>query len=150
MYTALFLLLADAQGAAPPAPGGDPNAGGNWFTGMGFMPVIVIGMVLFFWLFILSPMRKQEKERAALLTSLKKGDEIVTHSGIYGEIVSVSDTKDEITVKVADNVRLKMIKGSILRNITNEDAAKAAKDAGKIGAAPAAAPTAVTTKEGDK
>jgi len=53
-------------------------------------------------------------------------------------------------VRVDDNVRLKMVKNSILRNLTNEDAAKeakAAKDAIKKGAK-ASSSTAVTTKDG--
>jgi preprotein translocase subunit YajC len=96
-------------------------------------------------------MRKQDQERAALLTSTKKNDKIITHSGIYGTVVSVSEKEDEIVVRVDDNVRLKMVKNSILRNLTNEEAAKEAKAAKAAATAkPAAAPssTAVTTKEG--
>jgi preprotein translocase subunit YajC len=95
--------------------------------------------VLLFYFFILRPMRRQDRERAALLGSLKKNDDVITSSGIYGTVVAVSEKEDEVTVKVADNVRLRMTKGSIARNLSNEAAAKAqtaakdgaAKDAGK-------------------
>ena len=56
-------------------------------------------------------------------------DEVLTNAGIYGTITDVSETDDKITVKIADNVRIKMTKGSVLRNLTNEEAAKAAKEA---------------------
>jgi preprotein translocase subunit YajC len=93
----------------------------------GFLPLILIA-VLFYFLLI-RPMKKQEQDRQAMARNVKKNDEVLTGSGIYGTIVDVSETDDKITVKVADNVRLKMTKGSIVRNLTNEEAAKAAKEA---------------------
>ncbi len=145
MFNTLMILLADGTGGTPPA-GGAPQGGGSLFDNP-IMFVLPFGVVLFYFLF-LRPARKQEQERAALLTTTKKNDKVITRSGIYGTVVAVSDKEDEITVRVDDNVRLKMVKDSILRNLTNEEAAKEAKAA--KGAKPAAEPssTAVTTKEG--
>ncbi|HBI44908.1 MAG TPA: preprotein translocase subunit YajC [Planctomycetales bacterium] len=149
MFNTLMILLADAAGSGTPPAGGTPQGGGGLFDN----PIIFLalpGIALFYILF-LRPMRKQEQERAALLTAIKKNDKIITHSGIYGTVVSVSEKEDEIVVRVDDNVRLKMVKNSIMRNLTNEEAAKEAKAAkGAKDAKPAAAPasTAVTTKEG--
>jgi preprotein translocase subunit YajC len=149
MFNHLMLLLADATSGATPPAGGTPQGGGSLFDNpiMFFLPV---GIVLFYFLF-LRPARKQEQEKAALLTNTKKNDKIITHSGIYGTVVAVNEKEDEITVRVDDNVRLKMVKNSILRNLTNEEAAKEAKAAkaassGKPAAVPSS--TAVTTKEG--
>jgi preprotein translocase subunit YajC len=142
MFNTLMILLAEA-GSTPPAGG---TQGGDSLFG-GPIPVLLIcGLPLAYFLFI-RPMQRQEKERAALLTTTKKNDKVITHSGIYGTVVSVSEKEDEIVVRVDDNVRLKMIKNSILRNLTNEEAAKEAKAAkGAKDAKPAS--TAVTTKEG--
>ena len=148
MFNTMMILLADATGAAP-APGGSAPPGGGSLFDSPIMFLLPVGIVLFYFLF-LRPMRKQEQEKAALLNQVKKNDKIITHAGIYGTVVNVSDTEDEITVRVDDNVRLKMVKNSILRNLTNEDAAKeakAAKDATKKGAK-ASSSTAVTTKDG--
>ena len=61
-----------------------------------------------------------------MLTNLKKNDKVITTAGIYGTVISVAEKEDEVVVKVDDNTRLKMLKGAIMRNITNEeDAAKA-------------------------
>jgi preprotein translocase subunit YajC len=90
-----------------------------------FMPLILIAAVFYFLL--IRPMKKQEQERQKLASNLKKNDEILTNSGIYGTITDVSDTDDKITVKIADNVRIKMTKASVLRNLTNEEAANQAK-----------------------
>jgi preprotein translocase subunit YajC len=149
MFNTMMILLADATQGAAPAPGGSSPPGGGSLFDSPIMFLLPVGIVLFYFLF-LRPMRKQEQEKAALLNQVKKNDKIITHSGIYGTVVAVSDTEDEITVRVDDNVRLKMVKNSILRNLTNEDAAKEAKDAkdaAKKGAK-ASSSTAVTTKDG--
>lgn len=92
-----------------------------------FLPLIAIAVV--FYLLLIRPMKKQEQERQKLASNLKKNDEVLTNSGIYGTVTDVSETDDKITVRVADNVRIKMTRGSVLRNLTNEEAAKAAKEA---------------------
>jgi preprotein translocase subunit YajC len=103
--------------------------------------MIPLMLVLFglLWFVVLRPANKrQEAERKAMLESLKKGDKVLTHSGIYGTVVGVAENEDEVTIKVDDNVRLRMTKGSLARNIRIEEeakAAKAAKDKPKEGAA---------------
>jgi preprotein translocase subunit YajC len=113
-----LIVLAQEEGKNQQAPG---------MGAFSFLPFILIALLA--WLLLIRPMKKQEQERQAMASNLKKNDEVLTNSGIYGTIVDVSDTDDKITVKVADNVRLKMTKGSILRNLTNEEAAKQAKAA---------------------
>ena len=134
MFHPLLILLA--EGEAPPARPPIPTE---------FIPLIALFILGYF--FLIRPIRRQEKERQALLTSLKKGDKIITNSGIYGTVVAVSDTEDEITVKVDDNVRLRMTKGVVQRNLTNEEAAKANK--GKP-AAPAKSEAVTTKPEGGR
>ena len=95
---------------------------------LGFDLLLPLCLALLFYIFFLRPMRRQDQERKALLQGLKKNDEVITTSGIYGTVVAISEDKDEITVRVADNVRLRMLKSSIARNLTNEEAAKAPKE----------------------
>jgi preprotein translocase subunit YajC len=113
----LLVVLAEEQ---TPGPGGA-------FSNL--LPLFMIIMIVFYFT-VMRPMRRQDQERNALLKGMKKNDDVVTTSGIYGTVVAISDKEDEITVRVADNVRLRMTKGSIARNLTNEAAAKAQK-AGK-------------------
>lgn len=95
-----------------------------------FLPLIAIAAV--FYLLLIRPMKRQEQERQKMAGNLKKNDEVLTNSGIYGTITDVSDSDDKITVKIADNVRIKMTKGSVLRNLTNEEAANQAKAAKEV------------------
>ena len=72
-------------------------------------------------------MQTQEQERQALLTKMKKNDKVLTTAGIYGTVIAVGDNEDEIIVKIDDNVRVKMIKAAIARNLTNEEAPRRPK-----------------------
>ena len=150
MFNQLLVLLADASSGGQP-PAGQQPAGGLFDNPMMFLLICALPLI---YIFFLRPMRKQEQDRQALLNAIKKDDKVITHAGIYGTVISVAEKEDEIVVKVADNVRLKMVKNSIMRNLTNEEAAKeaeaakkAAKLAAKGGKAEQPAATGITTKE---
>jgi preprotein translocase subunit YajC len=100
--------------------------GGGFTRYLPFFLLIIVA--LYFFIVILPGRRRQEKERQAMLTNLNKNDEVLTVAGIYGTVVSVHETKDEVTIKVDDGTRLRMTKGSIMRNFTKEEAAKAPKE----------------------
>jgi len=98
----------------------------------GIPPLLILApvlMVLFYFIVMRPERRRQQQERDSLLKGMKKNDKVITTAGIYGTVISFSDTEDEIVVKVDDSTRLRMIKSSILRNLTQEEAAKAEKDA---------------------
>jgi preprotein translocase subunit YajC len=117
----LELLLLFAEGEAKPGQGQAPFT----FEPLLFMLAI---FALFYFIVIRPQQRRQDRERQTLISSLKKNDRVLTTAGIYGTIVSVSDKEDEVTVKVDDNARLKMLKSSILRNLTADEAQKASAD----------------------
>jgi len=132
MLTSLFLLLADAQAPAP-APDGPASPLESLFKSpvLLMIPMVVIGYFIL-W----RPMKRQEAERQAMLTRMKKNDEILTTGGIYATIIEINEKEDKIIVKIADNVRVKIAKAAIARNLTNEeDAAKAKEPVTKEGAA---------------
>lgn len=59
---------------------------------------LIVGMVLIWWLLVLKPQRKQEKERKAKLDAIKKGDKVLTRAGMYGVVSRVKD--DVIVVRI--------------------------------------------------
>jgi preprotein translocase subunit YajC len=96
-------LLAQAPGA-PPA--GNP--------GSGMQPIIM--MVLFmviFWVVLIRPQRKRQKEHEARLAALKKGDRVVTLGGVHGLIEAVRDTT--LSLKIAEGVRVDIDKAAVAR-----------------------------------
>ena len=128
MFAHLFLL---AQAANNAAGGGTPsgtNQGNPADMLQMFLPLILIFVLGYF--LMIRPMRKQEADRKAMASNLRKNDKVLTAAGIYGTVVSWSETEDEVTLKVDDGARLRMLKSSIARNLTREEeAAKEAKDA---------------------
>jgi preprotein translocase subunit YajC len=113
------------------------------FGGNSILFLLPIILLLYFFIVVLPGKRRAEKERQESMNKMEKGTEVLTIGGIYGTVISVHETKDEIVVKVDDGTRLRMTKNSIARNITAEEAAKKAKE---TAATPApASNTAVTT-----
>ena len=76
-----------------------------------FQFVILGGFILIFYLIIWRPQSKRAKEHKALIESINKGDEVMTSGGMLGKISKVDD--HYVVLQVADNVELKMQKGSI-------------------------------------
>ena len=94
------------------------------------LPLLFIGVLGYF--LMIRPMRRQEQQRQALLTALKKNDKVVTSGGIIGIVASIKEKEDEVTLKVdeSSNVRLRVTKSSIARILGGEETAKEQKEAG--------------------
>lgn len=64
-------------------------AGGTEQQLLGFLPIILMFVVLYF--LMIRPQMKRAKEHKAMLDALSKGDEVVTAGGIVGRITKVGD-----------------------------------------------------------
>jgi preprotein translocase subunit YajC len=93
--------VAWAQGAAATG-GASPLAN--------IIPIVLIIFVFYFVL--IRPQQKKAKEHQSYLSNLKKGDKVVTAGGIHGQITGLTDTV--ITLEIADNVRIKVNRGSVM------------------------------------
>jgi preprotein translocase subunit YajC len=73
-----------------------------------FLPVIMMAILYFVWI---RPSNKDRKNQKQMLDALKRGDEVVTSSGILG---TVSDLAEGIvTLEVARNVKIRVLKSAI-------------------------------------
>ncbi|MFC1585792.1 preprotein translocase subunit YajC [Fibrobacterota bacterium] len=84
---------------------------------MNVMFLILIFVVFYF--FIIRPQMKEKKSFEKMLGALKKGDKVITNSGIYGEVTAIKD-ETRITLKVAENVRIDFTKSSVSRVLNQE------------------------------
>lgn len=91
-----FISEAVAQTTAAPAAGQQ--------SGMS-MVIMMAGMFVFMYFLIIRPQRKRQKEQAALMGSLNKGDEVVLTCGMLGRIVRVEG--DYLVLNTGDNIELK-------------------------------------------
>ena len=79
----------------------------------------ILLMVVIFYLLLWRPQKKQQKERASLLGSLKKGQKIVTIGGIYGEIVELDDEK--VKVQVSEKVELTFARTAVANVLSKKN-----------------------------
>ena len=99
-----YLLMAQpAQGGAQPNPI------------MTFLPLILIIVVFYF--FMIRPQMKKQKEIAAVLNSLQKGDKVVTTGGIYAKILELKD--NYVLLQVDDNVKIRVDKAALVKDMSD-------------------------------
>jgi preprotein translocase subunit YajC len=78
---------------------------------MSFLPLILI--ILVFYLFMIRPQMKRQKELRNFRESLSKGDKIITTGGIHGKILSVSDAY--IVIETEGETKLRIDKSAVLK-----------------------------------
>jgi preprotein translocase subunit YajC len=115
-----FIILAQ-EGLGGAAAGGAPSAGaasdaaGNPAAapqGGGFEPIIfLVLMLVVFYFFLIRPQQKRAKKHKALVESLKRGDTVITSSGIYGRIVAIEG--NVVTLEIAKNTRIKVLRNFV-------------------------------------
>jgi preprotein translocase subunit YajC len=99
-YLNIILMAKPAEGSTQSNP-----------LGM-FLPLIAI--LVIFWIFMIRPQAKRQKELKKFRESLQKGDKVITTGGIYGKIASVSDTV--VVLQVDENTKLTVDKGSVIKD----------------------------------
>jgi len=102
----VLISPAYAQAAAPASTGGDL---------MAFLPMVAIFVVFYFLL--IRPQQKRAKETKAMLSSLQKGDEVVTAGGIVGKVSKLTDAY--ATVEIAPSVEITVQRSAISLMLPN-------------------------------
>jgi preprotein translocase subunit YajC len=96
---------------------GTGGSGSGSGTILSLVPFILI-FVIFYWMLIL-PQQKKQKQQKAMMESLKKGDKVITSSGIWGTVTNLG--KDTVTLQISDNTKIKMQREFIARVRSDED-----------------------------
>jgi len=107
-------MLNELAYAMGPSPQGGQGQGSGL---MSFLPLILIFIIFYFLL--IRPQQKRAKEQKTMLDNLKKGDKVITSGGEYGVIEEVKT--HTVTVKIAENVRVKYGKAYIVALRESED-----------------------------
>ena len=101
----MLIDIAYAMGPAPQA--GQAGGAGSMLTSL--LPLVLIFVIFYFLL--IRPQQKRAKEHRQMLENIKKGDKVITSGGIYGVVESVGT--NTVTLKIAENVKVKFGKGNI-------------------------------------
>ncbi len=92
----------------------------------GLVPLILMFVV--FYLIVILPQQRQDKQRRERVNAVKKGDTVVLEGGIIGRITNPDAGAGLTIVEIADRTRVKVIKEKI---VDIHGGADAKKDDGK-------------------
>ncbi len=92
----MSLFISQAHAAAEGAPQGGSM---QLFITFGLFAVI-------FYFMIYRPQAKRVKEHKALMSSMGKGDEVMTNGGLLGRITKVSADSDYIVIALNNNTEV--------------------------------------------
>jgi preprotein translocase subunit YajC len=91
--------------------GGQPQGGGGSAPPPFAMFLPIVAILFIYYFLLVRPQQKQAQQHRKLVESLKKGDEVITESGLVGSVISVHD--DFVILKAAENVKLKFLKSKV-------------------------------------
>jgi preprotein translocase subunit YajC len=98
----MFMVFLQADSSAQ-------SGAGNYSF---ILMMVAIFAVMYF--LMIRPQQKRQKELRAFQSSLQKGNKVVISGGIYGTVVEIKETS--VLVEVDNNVKLRVDKGSIVRD----------------------------------
>lgn len=104
---------------------------GTGFDMMAMLPLVLIFVVFYF--LVIRPQQKKVKEHKALIDGLRRGDKVVTSGGIIGTVTKVAGDR-EMTLEIADGVRVRALRSMIAEVLAKTEPAEA-KDTKKQEAA---------------
>jgi preprotein translocase subunit YajC len=94
----------------------------------GMLIIYVVAFIAIFYFMAIRPQQRQRKAHQALLSSLKKGDRIITASGIYGTVKRVEE--NIVVVEVSKGVTVKIARRAVGEIIRDQAEARAAAPEG--------------------
>jgi preprotein translocase subunit YajC len=110
-------VFAQGAPAAAPAAAQPPTIMSALWD---MLPMLAI-CYLIFYVMVIRPQESKTKKHKAFLEALKRGDSVVTSSGIVGKVAGIE--KDHLLLEVAQNVKLKVLLSHVSRLETEPTAA---------------------------
>lgn len=84
--------------------------------------IMLVGMLVVMYFFMIRPQKKQEKELAEMRDNLQVGDEIITTGGIVGSVIIIKD--DKLMIETGSGSKITILRTSIRTVLKDEDETK--------------------------
>lgn len=88
---------------------------------MSLIPFLLIFVIM--WFLIIRPQQKRLKEHREMVANVRRGDTVVTSGGMIAKVTKVIDD-GEVEAEIADNVRVRFVRGMIQDVRTKGEPAK--------------------------
>src|SRR5574344_2622982 len=85
--------------------------------GMG-MIIMMVAVLVIFWLFMVRPQQKKQKEIRKFQNSLQEGSKVVTGGGVYGTVKRINLEQNTVDVEIARGVVITVAKGYVFADAT--------------------------------
>jgi len=89
------------------APQGGQGGGGSMVSTL----IMFAAIFAIFYFMIIRPQQKRAKEREKLLSSVEKGDKVITNSGVHATVVGLEEKT--LLIEIAPNVKIKVERSAI-------------------------------------
>ena len=76
-------------------------------------------MVVVFVFFIILPQQRRQKKEKNFINSLKRGDKVITKSGIHGKVMELNDKDDSCVIETLAG-KIKMEKSSLSLELSSK------------------------------
>ena len=88
-----------------------PQGGEGGSSIMGFLPFILIIVVMYF--LMIRPQMKKQKDKQKMVDALQKGDKVITSGGIHGKIAGFTDDDKTIILQIDDKVKINVDRSAV-------------------------------------
>ena len=121
--------VASPCGGFGGSTGGEGGAGGEAGAAQGSIGGMLFPLAIFvliFYFFIIRPQNKRKKQQESLLSSITRGDQIITIGGFFGTVREVRE--DSFQIELAEGVRVRILKSAVQTKRTAAPAPEEKKD----------------------
>jgi preprotein translocase subunit YajC len=98
-------MIIDPAFAQTGSPAGDPLGGI-------LIPMLI--MILIFYFLLIRPQQSRAKEHRDMVAKIRRGDTVVTSGGFIGRVSRVTDNSDEVEVELADNLKVRVVRSTLM------------------------------------
>ena len=85
-----------------------------------FIPLILIFGIMYFLL--IRPQQQKLKQHQAMVSALRRGDQVVTQGGLIGKVAKVKED-GELDVEIADGIKVRVVQSTIAQVLNKTEPA---------------------------
>lgn len=112
--------------AAAVAPVAEQTSG--WDEVIRLSPLI--GLLVILYVMLIRPQQKRYNEHQKMVRDIRRGDKIITGGGVFGTVIKL-EGEDVLVVEIADNIRIRVQRGSISTVVSRSDSPANANEPSK-------------------
>ena len=95
----------------------DSAQGGGSLAALALPLLMLVG----FYFLLIRPQRNKQRAQQAMLSALDVGDDVMTSGGIFGTVIDIDEDEGVVTVEIAPNTQIKMLRQGISQRFVEDD-----------------------------